>query len=199
KKNDMGKMAKLGENVGATTRNLSGLLDNLLNWALQQTGKIPHHPQDLNLLELANQTEELFSANADAKGVALQTSIASDHHVFADRDGVQTILRNLVGNAIKFTSSGESVSVSSQPSGEFLEITVTDDGVGMDKNQLENLFSLDKRSKKGTAGESGTGVGLILCKELAELNGGSLRVENGKGVGTKVIFTLPLASKANVS
>jgi signal transduction histidine kinase len=106
---------------------------------------------------------------------------------------IDTVVRNLLSNAVKFTTSGGSIDLSARVSGDIIEIAVVDTGVGIDENAIEKLFQIDEKySKPGTAGESGTGLGLILCKELVEKNDGSIRVESEIGRGSTFTFTLPL-------
>ena len=112
--------------------------------------------------------------------------------MFADEDCARTILSNLVSNAIKYTVRGGEVTLSSKPNGNFVEITVEDNGIGMAESTIEKLFSItEKVSGVGTEDELGTGLGLILCKELVEKNNGKIWIESELGKGSKVTFSLP--------
>ena len=111
---------------------------------------------------------------------------------YADHNMVDTVVRNLLSNALKFTDAGGIVEVSGQQNEGFVEITVSDTGIGMSQKEMDKLFRIDmKYTNVGTAGEKGTGLGLILCKELIEKNGGQIRVESEIGKGTRFTFTLP--------
>ena len=110
---------------------------------------------------------------------------------FADRGMVQTVLRNLIADALKFTPSNGSVEITSQNHGDWIQVTVSDTGVGMSMEHAEKLFALDQTSTEGTAGEIGTGLGLPLRKDMVERNGGSIWVESTPGAGSRLHFTLP--------
>jgi signal transduction histidine kinase len=121
--------------------------------------------------------------------------VLPDISVQADSNGLQAILRNLVGNAIKFTPAGHNglVSVSSEVEADKISITVQDTGTGMSAEKLDKIFTLEKRSDRGTAGEKGAGLGLLLCKELVELHQGVLKVQSTEGKGTSFVFSMPSA------
>jgi signal transduction histidine kinase len=111
---------------------------------------------------------------------------------------VKTVIRNLIGNALKFTLSGGTVEIGVTGKKHFAQISVKDNGIGMDKKYLQNLFSIENmESRPGTDNERGSGLGLILCKEFVEKNGGKLTVESSKGTGSKFSFTLPLVTNPN--
>jgi len=196
-KNDQEQLLALGEQVDNTSTKLNNLLDNLLNWASIQTGDIPYHPQLLNLLDTGEDVVSIFENNAVAKGVKLEMDIADDLQIFADEQAVNTILRNLISNALKFTPNEGTVSLQAvQKKGKIL-IIIKDTGEGIDPDRLENLFTLDKQSTLGTAGEKGTGLGLVLCKELIEMNNGALNVYSTRGVGSSFQFSLPIKKLLN--
>ncbi len=191
KKDDQEQLLALGDQVDNTSTKLNDLLDNLLNWASIQTGDIPFHPQTLNLFDIGEDVVSIFENNAAAKGVNLEMDIADDLRIFADERATNTILRNLISNAVKFTPKGGTVSLSATQKNGNLNIAIKDTGEGISPSRLKNLFTLDKKSTLGTSGEKGTGLGLMLCKELVEMNGGTLNVCSTEGVGSSFEFALP--------
>ncbi|MCX8026931.1 MAG: PAS domain S-box protein [Thermodesulfovibrionales bacterium] len=169
------------------------LLENLLEWSQLQQGLIPYHPTKADLCYLANNVVNLLSTNAKSKNIDLQCLIKEGTVVYADYNMLKNILNNLIFNSIKFTNYGGKIIVDAQDSGDFVEVSVMDNGVGMSSEKIERLFKIgeQKISTTGTAGERGTGLGLILCKEFVEKNGGKIWVESEIGKGSAFKFTLP--------
>ncbi|PID89489.1 MAG: hybrid sensor histidine kinase/response regulator [Bacteroidia bacterium] len=169
------------------------LLENLLEWSRSQTGRIQYVPEIINLAALADNTIDLFKGGAATKSISLSSDVAADDFAYGDEYMIKTILRNLVSNALKFTENEGSVSISTQEAGEdFIEVLVMDTGIGIQKEKREQLFNIGTHfSTKGTANESGTGLGLILCKEFVEKNGGTIRIESELKKGSTFIFSLP--------
>ena len=190
-KEEKGKLERLAGRVDSTAKRLSGLLDNLLNWALLQQGVIPYHPKALKVKEVVDNTFDMFSNNAEAKNITLNSSFDSSQTVYADESAMNTILRNLVSNAIKFTSQHGTVEVNAESKADKVIFKVSDTGTGMTPKQIDQLFSMEKKSEKGTAGEKGTGLGLTLVKELVELNNGNITVSSQLNEGTTFEVTLP--------
>ncbi|MCX6175731.1 MAG: ATP-binding protein [Ignavibacteriales bacterium] len=169
------------------------LLQNLLHWSRSQTGRIEFNPQKIELKKIVDDNLVFLSKTAEKKQIQLFHEIASDLFVTADEDMLNTVMRNLLTNAIKFSHKGGSINVHAIRQGTSVQIGVQDTGVGMDQNTIDNLFRLDlTRSKTGTENESGSGLGLILCKEFVERNNGKIWIESIPGKGSKFIFTLPL-------
>lgn len=170
------------------------LLENLMQWAKSQTGEITFNPTKIPFATLIEYTLPIVLINAMNKNISIHTDLADENIVFADESLLNAILRNLLTNAIKFTNSGGKIIISSQVIDQFLEISILDNGTGIQANNLDKLFRIDSKfSKPGTNGEKGTGLGLILCKEFAEKQGGKIWVESEIGKGSKFSFTLPLA------
>ncbi len=175
------------------------LLENLLLWANSQTGQINYNPEEFNLGSTISETIALVEIQAARKNIRIGYSGAENDIVTADIQMVQTILRNLMSNAIKFTPTGGEVTVSVKKTDNCYEISVKDTGVGIGLNDLSKLFKIEsKHSTRGTSNEKGTGLGLILCKEFVEKHGGKIWVESeewnlsaGKTGGSKFSFTLP--------
>ncbi|HEX2962252.1 MAG TPA: ATP-binding protein [Ignavibacteriales bacterium] len=192
------EMKELSEAVYASAKKVYGLLNNLLEWSRLQMGKIEYLPSDTNLKDITSEITDLQRSNAESKDICLKNEISSSIHIYADQNMVATILRNLVSNAIKFTDMGGAITLSAQVKDSFAEISVNDTGIGMSEEVKDKIFSIDsKHTTKGTSGEEGTGLGLVLCKELIEKNHGNIRVNSRVGRGTEFIFTLPLAPVNN--
>lgn len=179
--------------VANTSKKTYELMENLLEWSSIQTGTIPFYPQKLTLLTLLDNLEELYNQNLKSKKITLIINVDPEISVFADKKMAETILRNLISNAIKFSYPNGIVSVSSEPANDFVVIKVIDRGVGIKKEKLSELFMVDKvQSTPGTKKETGTGLGLILCKELVEKQNGKIWVESKENEGTTFYFTLPV-------
>ena len=196
-------MSKLADKLGkdqlveyATNVNEAGeqvfeLLQNLLEWSRLQMEGTRLDVEILPLRELAQECLIISKPMALEKEIRLTNKI-KNATAFADRSMVQTVIRNLIANSLKFTPPHGSVEISSQNQGDAVQITVSDSGVGMSMEHAGKLFALDqKTSTKGTAGETGTGLGLPLCKDMVERNGGSIWVESAPGAGSRFHFTLP--------
>lgn len=169
------------------------LLDNLLLWSRTQTGRIPFKPVDLNLCEIVNDALKAYKLSASLKQIKLIASdIDANLKVKADHEMVNTVLRNLISNAIKFTAAGGSVTVSCKSlDNEQVQIAVADTGLGIAEKTLKKLFtSQNITSTPGTENEKGTGIGLIICKEFVERNGGKILAKSQYGKGSTFCFTL---------
>lgn len=168
------------------------LLENLLEWSRLQMNQLEFDPVSINLHTIIEENLDLFTPIAANKKIRLIANESRSFEVIADIHMVNTVIRNLINNAIKFTHSGGEVSVAVKTNESNVEILVTDNGVGINGEKLEKLFDLgEKTSTSGTAGEAGTGLGLQLCKELVEQLGGALTVESMLGEGSTFCFTLP--------
>ncbi len=169
------------------------LLMNLMEWSRSQTGRIKFSPETFNIVALITEVTQLLTGSARQKSISISMENPSAISVFADKAMINTILRNLVSNAIKFTKPGGKIVVSANQKPDELIINVIDDGVGMKKDTIEKLFRIDENnSTPGTQNEAGTGLGLILCKEFIEKHAGKIEVESELGKGSKFSFTIPL-------
>ncbi len=183
---------KLVQEILELARNTHRMLENLLDWSRQQTGNIKFHPKLFNIKHLIDDNFVTAQQQADLKNIKLLKNYI-DITVFADENMINTIVRNLISNAIKFTLPGGSIEASAKQNNDHAEISVKDTGVGMDNATLEKLFRIDQNIKStGTFGETGTGIGLILCKEFIEMNKGKITVESISGKGSVFTFTLPV-------
>jgi len=178
--------------VANTSKKTYELMENLLEWSSVQTGTIPFYPKNIKIIEVLKNLDELYNQNLKSKEITLTIEIEPETSVFADKKMVETILRNLISNAIKFTHPNGIISVSSEVSDDLIVIKVSDNGVGINTETLSELFKVDKvQSTPGTKKETGTGLGLILCKELVEKQNGKMWVESKEDEGTTFYFSLP--------
>jgi two-component system sensor histidine kinase/response regulator len=172
------------------------LLSNLLEWSRSQTGRIEYEPQDFSLTDLVRQNILSISDAAYKKNIKLQNDIKEYILAFADRRMIETVVRNLISNALKFNEPGGKIILSHKKENGFIEVSVTDTGIGIKDENLSKLFRLEESfSTPGTDNEQGTGLGLILCKEFIEKNGGEIWVESKIGEGSKFKFTIPASAK----
>ena len=167
------------------------MLDNLLSWSRAQSGRIDFFPEPVSLTESIENAVELVRGSADNKQISLFSDFSKDVIVKADKNMLSTILRNLLTNAIKFTPNGGSVTVSSRINHKKVTVSVTDTGIGMTPEDMDKLFKLDGGLKTpGTANETGTGLGLILCQEFMSLHKSKIIAESTPGKGSTFSFTL---------
>lgn len=171
---------------------LYALLENLLTWSRIQRGVMEYEPEPVDLYEVAEDNVDLFLSKAHQKNVALTSSVPPATSAYADFNMIKTVVRNLTSNALKFTNAGDSIVISAWPDEQFVQLAIADTGIGMDEEIKSTLFRIDTQyTSTGTAGEKGTGLGLILCKELVERNGGRIWVESEQEKGATFRFTLP--------
>ncbi|RJP72391.1 MAG: PAS domain S-box protein [Ignavibacteriales bacterium] len=190
------EIKSFAENIHSLLKNLYKLIENLLQWSSLQTGRFEFNPMNINMHRLCREILELLSGNAVKKRISLINLIPPDLNVFADEFMIYSVLQNLISNAIKYTNPGGKIIVKAVTDDKYSTITIQDNGIGISLKELNNLFSIESTySKTGTNGESGTGLGLILCKELIELNKGNIWVESEVGRGSDFIFTIPLSSE----
>ncbi len=182
--------------VHQSTEHLFDLLENLLIWASLQRGAMVYTPRSFPITSIIEELFFLVQAQADHKDITLVKNVQQEVRVYADPNMLRTILRNLISNALKFSRPGGQISFQAVPRGDMVEIHISDTGVGIPQEKLESLFLLDpQRPSKGTAGERGTGLGLLLCKELIEQHGGTLSVESEVNNGATFTFTLKHGEK----
>jgi PAS domain S-box-containing protein len=181
--------------IEKTSRNTYYLLENLLQWARSQQNVISFNPEKIGISEIIEECVNLTRSNAHSKKIEIEIKSTEDVNVYADKEMVKTILRNLLSNAIKFTPVFGKITISCALNQPFVEISVSDTGVGMDEKAMESLFKIGRVvSTNGTEGEHGTGFGLLLCKDFVEKHGGTIRVESKPGKGSVFKFNLPLNS-----
>jgi len=175
-----------------SANNLYNLLDNLLTWSRIQQGALSFNPQKLSLNEATLEVCSLIGETANTKGIDLKIEIGDDMFAFADQNMLDVVLRNLLSNAVKFSNRGGVVRVAAEVlDQDKILVKVSDQGIGMPTEMIQSLFKVNaKVNRSGTDGEPSTGLGLLLCKEFVEKNGGSISVESKVGEGTTFSFTL---------
>ncbi len=182
----------LAKDLDKSVKNLFTLLENLLEWSRSQTGAIEFTPEQVNLTEVLQINKELLSAQASTKKINILFEPDEIRMVQVHKNSIHTVVRNLLSNAIKFTPEKGTIALTLTNQPTSILVAIADTGVGMEPEVLKKLFRIDtKHSTKGTANEKGTGLGLILCKEFVEKNGGTLWVESEVGKGSTFYFTLP--------
>lgn len=179
--------------INSTAKNSLSLLDNLLSWAKSQTGQLNFKSEKINISSSIQEVLELSNANAKTKNISLNLIKSDEIEVDCDEEIFKTILRNLISNAIKFTKPGGNIDVFVIPKQNQVEITISDNGIGINEETCKKLFSISSNlSSLGTANEIGSGFGLFLCKEFVKKLGGRIWVESEEGKGSDFKFTLPL-------
>ena len=192
------QLLEIAEEIDKSTDQMSALLDNLLKWATQQQDHITIVPEKLSANELIKSAGEMFLNMAKSKNIELNFETQSDVSLWADQNTTHTILRNLINNAIKFTPESGNVTVSLTTRDDQAVISVKDTGIGIDKDELSDLFELKaQKSKFGTSGEKGLGLGLQLVKEFAGMNNGRIEVESSVDAGSTFSIYIPLYDVEN--
>jgi signal transduction histidine kinase len=187
----------LARDLDKSLKNLFNLLNNLLAWARSQTGNIDFTREPFDISQVLEENRELLQAQAATKSITILSESPGVLMTNANRNSVTTVVRNLLSNAIKFTPVGGAVKLQAEKAGTEIRVSVSDTGVGMSKKILDKLFRIDaKHTTPGTQNETGTGLGLILCKDFVEKNGGRIWVESEEGKGSVFYFTLAASEKA---
>jgi signal transduction histidine kinase len=177
----------------------TGLMENLLQWAKSQMQLEAVRPQLLDISTIAQEVLQLLRLQADAKHIYIQSKIERPVFVYADKDMINLVLRNLLSNAIKFTPEEGSISIEARDMRSHIEVMVQDTGTGISKEGLQRLREENYYTTRGTVGEAGTGLGLMLCKEFLSRNGGRMHVESEPGKGSTFSFTLPKAENKDLA
>lgn len=178
--------------INKSASSLYMLLENLLTWSKCQTGNIIYKPEQICLKDLAENEIASAAPNAAGKNIGLFIDIDSSISIFADKNSMATVFRNLIDNAIKFTHRGGKIAITANEKTDHVEVSVTDNGIGIGESEQKKLFNLDYNiTTPGTDDEKGTGLGLILCREFVEKNGGDLSITSEPGKGSTFIFTVP--------
>jgi signal transduction histidine kinase/Tfp pilus assembly protein PilF len=178
----------LDKNVDLT----KSLLNNLLDWSTSQLGKMNFEPTKMNLTLEADSIVKLLKEQAEVKEQKINISLEDNLEVFADKNMITTVIRNLMTNAMKFTPRFGLITLVASRKNNHIEVSVIDSGVGIPDNKLDKLFNIDNELKaKGTENEAGTGLGLILCKEFIDKHNGSIYATSEINKGSKFTFTIP--------
>ncbi|MCX6286921.1 MAG: HAMP domain-containing sensor histidine kinase [Bacteroidetes bacterium] len=183
------------QNIRNTAHNTFDLLERLLEWSRIQTGKMRFTPTRLNLGKLAQENFHLLAPSAAGKFIRLISEVPEESFAWADKDAILLVIRNLINNAIKFTRHGGIITLSAAAMPKLVVVTVSDTGVGISTENLKKLFRFEEQLKtEGTDKERGSGLGLVLCREIVEKSGGRIWAESTEGEGSSFSFTLPLNS-----
>ena len=189
------QLEQIISDLNEASENGYNLLQNLLLWTRSQTNRIHILKRNFILADIFKEVKALAELNLTAKEQTLSLAIDPNMGVYADKDMISVVLRNLVFNAIKFSVKGSDIYLKASLTGETVRVDVIDSGIGIAEETIGKLFAIDKNtSTQGTEGEPGTGLGLVLCKEFVEKNDGSIWVESKLGEGSVFSFVLPVAN-----
>lgn len=190
---DVQKIEQFTQIIQESSKLAYNLLENLLDWSRAQTGTLKFNPEELNLALIIDDCIRLYHSRAENKGLELLANVDDKLPVVkADKNMVTTVIRNLISNAIKYTRFGDKITVMAHPQNNMVKLAVVDTGIGIEQHNLNRLFRIDSNlSTPGTNKERGTGLGLILCKEFVERNGGDITVQSKLDKGSTFSFTLP--------
>ena len=184
---------KFASDINQSTTNIFRLLQNLLEWSRSQTGRLVFLPREIEFGYIMKNALSVLRPLANQKHISIDLNYEEDLSVFADPQMIETVLRNLINNAIKFTPENGKITVTACKTDNQVEIKITDTGIGIASEELLTLFKIDSTIKrKGINNEDGSGLGLILCKEFVEKHNGQIGVESILGKGSSFYFTLPV-------
>jgi two-component system sensor histidine kinase/response regulator len=174
------------------SNNTFNLLENLLQWSMVQTGRMPMRPKIVNLKGIIEENVDLLIGNANQKNIEVKIVASNDCSAYVDVNQITTVVRNVLSNAIKFTPIDGSIEIAVESADDYWRVAVIDNGMGIEEKDIVRLFHIDSNPTTiGTSQETGTGLGLILCKEFIERNGGKIWVESTVGKGSRFFFTVP--------
>ena len=188
---------KIARSISHSSKRVHRLLENLLKWSLIQTGRIKFDPVTFNLTNLINETTELFVPAAEAKNISIKTVFNHNTLVIADMNMIETAIRNLISNAIKFTNNYGEIIIKTNQQNQFIRVDIIDNGVGIKDDDFDKIFRIEEHTNvSGTGNEKGTGIGLILSKEFVERNGGKIWFSSEYGKGSQFNITIPVAAES---
>lgn len=188
------KIKRYNQFIQNSSESINKLLENLLIWSHRQREKQHMLIEILDVFNIADDTVRLFASAAGTKKIDLCNKILQGTTAIGDKEMTATIIRNLVANAIKFTERNGNVTIDANTRDDMLVVSIADTGIGMSKEKRDNVFKPDHSSSTvGTDGETGTGLGLLICKEFIEKQNGDIWVESQPGLGTTFFFSMPLA------
>lgn len=181
------------------SKNSYELLENLLQWARTQTNRIQLSPKEYDISMVVNTNINLMKDIASKKRILIESKIEKDSIVYVDINVLNTVIRNLLTNAIKFSFNGGIIKISTSENHEYREIIVSDHGIGMDQEIIDNLFKIDRHiSTLGTNDEAGSGIGLVLCNEFIKKSNGKIWVESIPGKGSSFFVHLPIKNFSTI-
>ena len=179
--------------INKFSNNVFNLLEDLLQWAKSQTGRIEINREKVDIYELVCENKALYDNKAIEKGIEIRSEVKSGEFAYIDRNMISTVLRNLICNSVKFTKSGGKIVIKVKHIDKHIEIEVSDTGIGIPESHISKIFSIDSsHSTMGTDEETGTGLGLIISKEFVKKNSGTINVISTEGVGSSFKFTVPI-------
>lgn len=182
------------KDIHILSTNLFEIINTLLTWSTSQSGMITYRPTQFSIGELCSKTANNLQTVAKQKDISVESLVDTKLMVSADENMILSVLNNLINNAIKYSFHGTKIRIESIKLEGFAQISVIDSGIGLSPESMDKLFKYDQHfMNKGTAGETGTGLGLILCKDFVEKNGGTIKVDSIINKGSTFVFTLPLA------
>jgi PAS domain S-box-containing protein len=189
---DMDKIEKQLQTINRTTKKTYDLLEDVLLWSRSQSGKLPFEPKNLILSEICSEVISEKLGQASTKNISINSAVPEEMNIYADNNMIKTVLRNLLSNAIKFTNKDGAININAGYLNDSVFITVSDNGIGISSEDIGKLWNFAKPfTTQGTENESGTGLGLVLCKEFVEKHGGKISVKSEPGKGTDFVFLLP--------
>ncbi len=198
--NDINNLSKdeisyFSQNIYNTSKGVLNLVDRLLQWSRLQTGRIDYAPKSISLFKTVNDISGVLKGNLIKKNIVMHNEIRENTMIYADENMITSIIQNLISNALKFTDENGKIVIADKDDADFVEVSIIDNGIGMSEERTKKLFNIESNlTTPGTAHESGSGLGLILCKELVEKNNGKIWVKSIVGSGTTFIFTVPKAA-----
>jgi PAS domain S-box-containing protein len=198
RKSDIEKSEEYLDIIASSAQNTIILLDNLLTWARSQTGQIVFNPEKLVLKHVIESVLELIDSSAKFKEIEIHNNVSDNIITLSDFNLLKIILQNLISNAIKFTNHGGEINLDAKPDQNFVELVVSDNGTGIVDKRIKSLFTIESNMPTvGTADEKGSGLGLVICREFVEKQGGKIWVESKPGKGSRFIFTIPVFGEIN--
>ena|GEM_PF-781796 len=190
---DISKIIEFIKQINKFSNNAFNLLEDLLQWAKSQTGRMEVKPERVDLYELFIENKNLLEDKSIKKDIKINVESISKEYAFIDRNMISTVIRNLLSNAVKFTKSGGEINLRTNKQGDHFKVEISDNGIGIPEENLIKIFKIDANiSTLGTEEESGTGLGLIISKEFVEKNNGTISVSSKEGEGTTFQFTVPV-------
>lgn len=193
---DYDEIEELSQIIQQSSQQAMNLVSNLLEWSRTQTGRIKLTPEHFKLETLTDEAIHLLNDSAKHKSIIVSKKLQHNSPIYADKSMISCILRNLLSNAIKFTNIGGQITIRDKQQNNNLIVTISDNGVGLKKEAIDKLFRIEYRqSTKGTKKETGTGLGLLLCKEFIEMHDGKIWATSEPQKGSSFCFQLPLAKQ----
>ena len=187
------KIQKMVNIIDDSVKQTCSILDNLSDWSKTQRDVISFSPEKVDIAEISENISDYYKNYAQSKEIKIYSNINKNTYAYADNYMVKAIFRNLISNAVKYSNKKGNVTIDASVKDNNIEIEITDTGIGIDKTNIKELFRIDEKIiRPGTANESGSGVGLIICKDFIKRNNGSLSIDSVVNKGTKIYFTLPL-------